>query len=98
MVVFWGSRVPQPTTQTRLSGGIGQAEYKALQSNRDTPLFNRALRGQYPPGSTIKPMLGLVGLHYGAVNWKTEYFSRGFFQLPGNDHKYRDWKSGATAA
>ena len=37
-------------------------------------------------------MLGLVGLHYGAVNWKTEYFSRGFFQLPGNDHKYRDWK------
>ena len=73
-------------------GGISQAEYKALQSNRDTPLFNRALRGQYPPGSTIKPMLGLVGLHYGAVNWKTEYFSRGFFQLPGNDHKYRDWK------
>ena len=73
-------------------GGISQAEYKALQSNRDTPLFNRALRGQYPPGSTIKPMLGLVGLHYGAVSWKTEYFSRGFFQLPGNDHKYRDWK------
>ena len=37
-------------------------------------------------------MLGIVGLHYGAVSWKTEYFSRGFFQLPGNDHKYRDWK------
>ena len=73
-------------------GGIGQAEYKALQVDRDTPLFNRALRGQYPPGSTIKPMLGLVGLHYGAVSWKTEISDRGFFQLSGNDHKYRDWK------
>ena len=73
-------------------GGIGEAEYSALQVDRDTPLFNRALRGQYPPGSTIKPMIGLVGLHYNAVSWKSEYFSRGFFQLPGNDHKYRDWK------
>ena len=73
-------------------GGISQAEYNTLQIDRDAPLFNRALRGQYPPGSTIKPMLGLVGIHYGAVNWKTEHFSRGFFQLSGNDHKYRDWK------
>ena len=73
-------------------GGISHAEFSALQVDRDTPLFNRALRGQYPPGSTIKPMIGLVGLHYGAVSWKSEYFSRGFFQLPGNEHKYRDWK------
>ena len=73
-------------------GGISQAEYTALQVDRDTPLFNRALRGQYPPGSTIKPMIGLVGLHYGAVSWKTEIADRGFFQLSGDDHKYRDWK------
>jgi penicillin-binding protein 2 len=73
-------------------GGISQAEYSALQGNQDTPLFNRALRGQYPPGSTIKPMLGLVGLHYGAVTWEKEISDRGFFQLSGDDHKYRDWK------
>ena len=73
-------------------GGISQAEYAALQVNQDTPLFNRALRGQYPPGSTIKPMLGLVGLHYGAVTWEKEISDRGFFQLSGDDHKYRDWK------
>ena len=73
-------------------GGISQAEYAALQVNQDTPLFNRALRGQYPPGATIKPMLGLVGLHYGAVTWEKEIFDRGFFQLSGDDHKYRDWK------
>ena len=73
-------------------GGISQAEYAALQVNQDTPLFNRALRGQYPPGSAIKPMLGLVGLHYGAVTWEREISDRGFFQLSGDDHKYRDWK------
>ena len=73
-------------------GGISQAEYAALQVNQDAPLFNRALRGQYPPGSTIKPMLGLVGLHYGAVTWEKEISDRGFFQLSGDDHKYRDWK------
>ena len=73
-------------------GGISQAEYATLQVNQDTPLFNRALRGQYPPGSTIKPMLGLVGLHYGAVTWEKEISDRGFFQLSGDDHKYRDWK------
>jgi len=73
-------------------GGISQAEYAALQVNQDTPLFNRALRGQYPPGSTIKPMLGLVGLHYGAVTWEKEISDRGFFRLSGDDHKYRDWK------
>ena len=73
-------------------GGISQAEYAALQVNQDTPLFNRALRGQYPPGSTMKPMLGLVGLHYGAVTWEKEISDRGFFQLSGDDHKYRDWK------
>lgn len=73
-------------------GGISQTEYSALQKNQYTPLFNRALRGQYPPGSTIKPMLGLVGLHYGAVTWEREILDRGFFQLPGDDHKYRNWK------
>ena len=76
-------------------GGISQAEYSALQVDRDTPLFNRALRGQYPPGSTIKPMIGLVGLHYGAVSWKSEYFSRGF-QLPGRITNIATGRSGAT--
>lgn len=76
----------------QFASGISQRAFQELQSNPDTPLFNRALRGQYPPGSTIKPMLGLVGLHYGAVSWKTEIIDRGFFQLSGNEHKYRDWK------
>jgi len=74
------------------TGGVSSRLYRALQNDRDTPLFNRALRGQYPPGSTIKPMMGLVGLHYGAVTWQTRINDRGFYQLPGIEHKYRDWK------
>lgn len=77
-------------------GGISQAEYSALQVDRDTPLFNRALRGQYPPGSTIKPMIGLVGLHYGAVSWKSEYFSRGFFSCQETNTNIATGRSGAT--
>ena len=74
------------------TSGVSNQRYTALQQDRDTPLFNRALRGQYPPGSTIKPMLGLVGLHHGAVTWQTQINDRGFYQLPGIEHKYRDWK------
>ncbi len=74
------------------TGGISSALYQALQEDRDAPLFNRALRGQYPPGSTIKPMLGMVGIHYGAVTWDYSIQDPGFFQLPGISHRYRDWK------
>lgn len=74
------------------TGSVSRALYRTLQEDRDAPLFNRALRGQYPPGSTIKPMLGLVGLHYGAVTWDTSIQDAGFFQLPGLSHRYRDWK------
>ncbi|MDZ7809060.1 MAG: penicillin-binding transpeptidase domain-containing protein [Arhodomonas sp.] len=45
--------------------GVGIDDYRALQSDLDRPLFNRALRGQYPPGSTLKPFLGLAGLETG---------------------------------
>lgn len=72
--------------------GLSNADYRRLEKDSSNPLFNRALRGQYPPGSTLKPMLGMVGLHYGSVNWKTEIRDRGYFQIEGIEHKYRDWK------
>jgi penicillin-binding protein 2 len=74
------------------SSGISNRAYQRLQTDPDAPLFNRALRGQYPPGSTIKPMLGLVGIDSEAVDWKREIFDRGFFTLAGVDHRYRDWR------
>ena len=72
--------------------GISRKAYKALQDSEHQPLFNRALRGQYPPGSTVKPFLGLAGLEYNIVSFHQNLYCPGFYQLPNIDHKYRDWK------
>jgi penicillin-binding protein 2 len=72
--------------------GISTRQYQALQSDIDQPLFNRALRGQYPPGSTIKPILALAGLHYGVISGRDSIFCPGWFSLPNHSHRYRDWK------
>jgi penicillin-binding protein 2 len=72
--------------------GIDADTYSALQNSPDNPLYNRASRGQYPPGSTIKPFVGLAGLENEAVKINTESFCPGWFSLPGDSHRYRDWK------
>ncbi|MGD9388404.1 MAG: penicillin-binding protein 2 [Gammaproteobacteria bacterium] len=74
------------------SMGISSVRYRELQGDRDQPLFNRALRGQYPPGSTIKPMLALGGLHYGLTTPSDTVYCPGWFSLPNHSHRYRDWK------
>jgi penicillin-binding protein 2 len=74
--------------------GIEQADYQALKDDENQPLFNRALRGQYPPGSTIKPFMGLAGLELGITTARSTTYCPGFFMLPGSSHKYRDWKHG----
>jgi penicillin-binding protein 2 len=72
--------------------GISAKDYKALQESPDQPLYNRALRGQYPPGSTAKPFLALAGLEYGVTDFGHRLFCPGYYKLPNVDHKYRDWK------
>ena len=72
--------------------GIGHADYSALRDNLDQPLYNRAVQGSYPPGSTIKPMEALGGIHYKTVDWNTAISDPGYFHLPGDSHKFRDWK------
>ena len=72
--------------------GISKTDYNMLQSDDDRPLYNRALRGQYPPGSTVKPFMGLAGLERSAIEFDSTTYCPGFFQLPGNTHRYRDWK------
>lgn len=72
--------------------GIGVDDYKALKDSLDKPLFNRALRGQYPPGSTIKPMLGIAALDSGATTRERKIFDPGYFQLKDGGRRYRDWK------
>jgi penicillin-binding protein 2 len=72
--------------------GISRKDYKALQEDENRPLTNRALRGQYPPGSTVKPFMGLAGLESGSIEYDTSVYCPGYFRLPGNTHRYRDWK------
>lgn len=72
--------------------GIDEENFRRLQDDRSLPLFNRAVVGTYPPGSTIKPMLGLAGLHYGVVTSTHSTQCRGYFLLEGNPRPYRDWK------
>ena len=71
--------------------GVDTKTIRSLQESPDSPFFNRALRGQYEPGSTIKPFVGLIGL---ATNRITENFTiedPGYFKLPGDPRLYRDW-------
>ncbi|MEJ5036187.1 penicillin-binding protein 2 [Acinetobacter johnsonii] len=72
--------------------GISHTDYSGLRDNLDQPLYNRAVQGAYPPGSTIKPMFGLGGIHYGLIDWGTAISDHGYFTLPGDSHKFRDWK------
>jgi len=71
--------------------GISWADYKTLRDSPDKPLFNRAIRGQYPPGSTIKPFIGLGGLESGGGVTDAKR-CRGYYRLPGHRHKYRCWR------
>ncbi len=72
--------------------GMSTAQYSSLSNDLSQPLFNRAIRGAYPPGSTIKPMLALAALESGATNLTRRTVCRGYFTLPNTTHRYRDWK------
>ncbi|MBI5891919.1 MAG: penicillin-binding protein 2 [Nitrosomonadales bacterium] len=78
--------------------GIDTETWEELNGSLDTPLNNRALRGQYPPGSTIKPFMALAGLFYDTRSPARTISDPGYFMLPGSRHQYRDWKSGGHGA
>ncbi|MDJ0834224.1 MAG: penicillin-binding protein 2 [Gammaproteobacteria bacterium] len=72
--------------------GISIKDYGALRDSPSRPLFNRALTGQYPPGSTTKPFFGLAGLEYSVVGPKKSVYCGGYYLLPNEERRYRDWK------
>jgi penicillin-binding protein 2 len=69
--------------------GITHSEYAALTGDIDKPLLNRALRGTYPSGSTIKPALGLIALTDHVITADRKLFCNGTFHLPGSRHLFR---------
>jgi penicillin-binding protein 2 len=74
--------------------GVDSKTYDELSNSPERPLFNRALQGQYPPGSTIKPFMGLAGLEYKVINPDMSINCNGYYTLKNDTHKYRDWKKG----
>jgi penicillin-binding protein 2 len=70
--------------------GISYRDYKNLNEDIDTPLINRFMQGMYPPGSTIKPMMGLAGLHYGFTTPEKTISDPGIFRLPNVERPWRD--------
>lgn len=74
--------------------GIDHATYDQLSHDINQPLFNRALRGQYPPASTVKPMFALQALQTNTITPSFRISDPGYFSLPGSSHVYRDWKEG----
>ena len=72
--------------------GIDVDTYRSLQRSPERPLFNRAVNGQYPPGSTIKPFLAFAGLERGIGHARGKSWCPGWFRLPGGKRKYRCWK------
>ena len=71
--------------------GMTDAQFQALSGSVYVPLFNRATNGQYAPGSTFKPVVGLAGIASGAMQWDTQIDDNGSFRLPGGEREYRDW-------
>jgi penicillin-binding protein 2 len=76
----------------RFAAGLSRADYNAMTTDPDKPLYNRALAGTYPPGSTIKPFLALSALQNEAMTPDEERYCPGHFRLPGQTHRYRDWR------
>ena len=84
--------VSQPSFDPNLFvTGISFKAYAELRDSIDRPLFNRVLRGLYPPGSTIKPAVAIAGLDAGVVTASSRVFDPGYYMLPNYDHKYRNW-------
>jgi penicillin-binding protein 2 len=85
--------VSSPTFDPNLFvNGVSSKDYKVLSNALQRPLFNRAVRGVYPPASTIKPFVGLTGLDKGFVTPTSEIYDYGKYKLPMASHIYRDWK------
>ena len=76
--------------------GISSKDYSGLLNDPNTPLVNRATQGVYPPASTVKPYVAVSALSAGVINRNTSLFDPGWWQLPGSEKRYRDWKNGAT--
>jgi penicillin-binding protein 2 len=87
--------VSRPAFDPNLFGrGLTRAEFAGLNENIDKPLLNRAIRGIYPPGSTVKPVMALAGLYYKAIEPHDHQYCGGIYRIPGSSFPYREGRTG----
>ncbi|WP_416885589.1 penicillin-binding protein 2 [Marinospirillum sp.] len=73
-------------------GSLDSAAFHELRRDPLQPLFDRAARGRYAPGSTIKPFIGLAGLQEEVIQMESVIHDPGFYQLPNDERRYRNWR------
>jgi penicillin-binding protein 2 len=76
--------------------GLSVEHFNEFQNDIDKPLLNRALRGAYPPGSTVKPLYALAAQVYGIMTPEQTEYCPGFFTLRGSSNKYREHEKHGT--
>jgi|LauGreDrversion4_2_1035121.scaffolds.fasta_scaffold16029_3 penicillin-binding protein 2 len=85
--------VSRPSFDPNLfTNGINSTDFNKLLFSNERPLFHRAIRGLYPPASTVKPFVAIAGLNKGVIVPQWAIYDPGWFRLPNVTHKYRDWK------
>lgn len=72
--------------------GISYKDYRGLQNDPNLPLYNRAIRGQYPPASTVKPYIALAGLESGVITPGETIYDPGYYKLPEHERRYHNWR------
>jgi penicillin-binding protein 2 len=72
--------------------GISQDDYNKFLNDPDQPLFNRSISGEFPSGSTIKPIFAAGALQEGVINENTSFLSNGGLRI--GEWFFPDWKAG----
>ena len=87
--------VSSPDFNPNLFNGTSTSgEITKILKDKDSPLFNRVISGNYPPASTLKPFIGLLALENGIIDWDYVIDDKGVFQIEGEGRRYRGWKEG----
>ena len=91
---FIRAMISSPSYNPNFFNNLKTEEIKLLFQNKNSPLFNRAISGQYPPASTLKPFIGLVALEEEVITWQEKILDEGEFFVEGDERPYRGWKEG----
>ncbi|MEC8169044.1 MAG: penicillin-binding protein 2 [Pseudomonadota bacterium] len=91
---FIRAMISSPSYDPDHFNNLNVQKIKTLLSDKNSPLFNRAISGQYPPASTLKPFIGLVALEEKVISWRDKILDEGEFFVEGDERPYRGWKEG----